>query len=227
MTDFRMLDNPIWFALTSAHASIARSSGLARRYPSDVSPLAAVREATPAAFSDLRGLVPIGENVGLFTAGPIDIPETWQIVRSRLIDQMVCERPNGSSPATLLHLKESDVPEMLALTAATEPGPFLPNTIRMGQYLGIRSDEGRLIAMAGQRLRLDAFTEISAVCTDPSFRGLGHARSLLLSLASQALADGKTPFLHVKSENAAKFLYEKVGFRFRHAIQLNVITPRD
>ena len=66
---------------------------------------------------------------------------------------------------------------MLALAAATEPGPFLPETIRMGRYFGTRSRDGRLMAMAGERLRLNGFTEISAVCTHPDFRGQGHARA--------------------------------------------------
>jgi hypothetical protein len=46
----------------------------------------------------------------------------------------------------------------LVLAAATEPGPFSEGTIRMGRYRGVRTGGGRLmIAMAGERLRLDGF----------------------------------------------------------------------
>jgi hypothetical protein len=64
------LDNPIWFALTTEHRLLARSHGLARRYPPDVSPLAALLRPTNDAFADLHLLVSPGEHVALFTASP-------------------------------------------------------------------------------------------------------------------------------------------------------------
>jgi predicted GNAT family acetyltransferase len=115
---------------------------------------------------------------------------------------------------------------MLALAALTQPGPFLPETYRMGRYYGIRSSDGRLAAMAGERLRSDGFTELSAVCTHPEFQGRGYARALVSALASQALSEGAVPFLHVKTENGAKALYEKLGFSVRRSIRLTAIRPR-
>ena len=47
-----------------------------------------------------------------------------------------------------------------------------------------------------------------------------------LPLAAQILAAGETPFLHVKSENGAKVVYQKIGFRLRTAICLTVISLR-
>ena len=153
-------------------------------------------------------------------------PADWQVDRSRWIDQMICEALLVSPPVASLPLGTTDVPEMLELTAATEPGPFLPQTIRMGSYLGIRASDGRLVARAGERLQSTAFAEISAVCTHPEFRGRGYARALVTFLAAQILAAGKTPFLHVKSENGAKVAYQKIGFRLRAAISLTVISFR-
>ena len=219
------LDNPIWSALTTGHASLALGSGLARRYPDDVSPLAGLREPTPEAFADLRALSDLG--AGLFTVEPVDVPEEWEVLRTRRIEQMTCHEPPASPPAhDLLTLGAADVPEMLALAAMTEPGPFLSETYRMGRYLGIRSGSGELAAMAGERLRIDGFTELSAVCTHPDFQGRGYARSLVTALASQSLAEGSVPFLHVKTENGAVVLYEKLGFTVRSGIQLTVIRPR-
>ncbi len=220
------LDNPIWFALTTEHWLLARSHGLARRYPPDVSPLAAFLHPTEYAFADLQRLVSPGEHVALFTASPLDVPGGWQIDRSRWIDQMICESSLDSPPLAPLRLGTTDVPEMLDLTATTEPGPFLPQTIQMGNYFGIRASDGRLVAMAGERLQSTAFAEISAVCTLPEFRGRGYARALVTFIAAQILAAGKTPFLHVKSENEAKVVYEKIGFRLRAAIWLTVISLR-
>jgi ribosomal protein S18 acetylase RimI-like enzyme len=232
---FEDLDNPIWAALTTRHAGIARTSGRARRYLSDVSPLSGLGEPTPAAFADLSVLVGPDEHVGLMTSEPLQVPGDWEVSRSRPIAQMICTelkiftgprigagltRTSFSIPVAL---GETDVPEMLALAAATEPGPFLPETIRMGRYFGARSSDGRLIAMAGERLKLNGFTEISAVCTDPEFRGQGHARTLVELLVAQILAEGNVPFLHVKEENGAKLLYDKIGFRVRRVLHLTVI----
>jgi len=226
MTEFTPLDHPIWTALTTVHRPMALARGVAVRYPADVSPLAAMREPTEAAFADLRELVGAGQAVALFTNAAPDVPDDWQTLRSRSIDQMVCSDVTGSSGIASQQLRPCDVPDMLALTAATEPGPYLPNTIRMGKYIGIRSLEGRLMAMAGQRLALDGFVEISAVCTDPDFRGRGLARALVVSLAREIFRQGRIPFLHVKTENTAKAVYEKIGFEIRRAIQFTVIAPR-
>src|SRR4029077_2771702 len=220
------LDNPIWFALITEHRLLARSHGLARRYPPDVSPLVALLHPTNDAFPDLQRLVRPGEHVALFTASPLDVPADWQVDRSRWIDQMICEASLAPPSVVPLQLGITDVPEMLELTAATEPGPFLPQTIQMGSYFGIRASDGRLVAMAGERLRSNAFAEISAVCTLPEFRGHGYAQALTTFLAAQILAEGKTPFLHVKSENGAKVVYQKIGFRLRATIYLTVLSLR-
>jgi ribosomal protein S18 acetylase RimI-like enzyme len=220
------LDNPIWFALTTEHQLLARSHGLARRYPPDVSPLAALFQPTDDAFADLQHLVSPGEHLALFTAGPLSVPGDWHVDRSRWIDQMICEASLAAQPVAPLPLGTTDIPEMLELTAATEPGPFLSQTIKMGSYYGIRASDGRLVAMAGERLQTSSFAEISAVCTHPEFRGRGYARALTTFLAAQIQAAGKTPFLHVKSENGAKVVYEKIGFRLRAAIYLTVISLR-
>src|ERR1700740_3373082 len=218
------LDNPIWFALTTEHRLLARSYGLARRYPPDVSPLAALLHPTNDAFADLHRLVGAREHVAPVTASPLDVPGDCHVDRSRWIDQMICEALLAPPPVVPLPLGTTDVPEMLELTAATEPGPFLPQTIQMGSYFGIRSSNGGLAAMAGERLRSTECTEISAVCTHPEFRGHGYARDLTTFLASQILAAGKTPFLHVQSGNGAKVFYQKIGFRLRTAIYLTVIS---
>ncbi len=162
--------------------------------------------------------------MGLCTTEPISAPPGWQVVRSLPLTQMVCTERRHAAAASFLTLGEPDVAEMLALTAATEPGPFLPATIRMGRYFGVR-EAGRLIAMAGERLQPDGLTEISAVCTDPDFRGRGHARALVRFLLQLIFADGRTPFLHVKPDNGAAIgLYQALGFTIRRTMQLTLLA---
>ncbi len=114
-----------------------------------MSPLAALQNPTHAAFSDLCTLVGPQESVGLFTREPLKVPSEWEVIRSRPIDQMVFTElapPSDVPPETL---NQTDIPEMLALAAFTEPGPFLVDTIQMGRYLGIRF-ERRTIGRDGR-----------------------------------------------------------------------------
>lgn len=227
MTDFTPLDNPVWSSLATGHRAMARLHGAAARYPSDISPLSAIRESSPQAFADLRALTKPDEIVGLATGFPLAVPDDWEIVLARFIDQMVCEDFHPATEIAPLLLTDKDVPEMIALTKLTQPGPFEHGTIGMGKYLGLRAPDGTLMAMAGQRMSLTDFREISAVCTHPDHQGNGYAGKLMTILAREIIADGKIPILHVKTENAsAKHLYAKLGFRVRKPMHFNVIKPR-
>src|SRR5215467_14372400 len=128
------------------------------------------------------------------------------------MDQMVCEASLVSPSVASLPLGTTDVPEMLELTAATEPGPFLPQTIRMGSYFGIRASDGRLVAMAGERLRSTAFAEISAVCTHPEFRGRGYAPALVTFLQLRSWQRERLLFFTSSLRMAQKWFIKKLDF---------------
>ena len=140
---------------------------------------------------------------------------------------MICETapamPDGQ--VCFAELGAGDVVEMLALTALTEPGPFRQRTYELGGFVGIR-EEGRLAAMAGQRLALPGFTEVSAVCTHPGFRGRGYALALVAAVAGSIHARGETPILHTLSGNAGDIrIYRSVGFTRRRTLHLAVVLP--
>ncbi|TWB14181.1 putative GNAT family acetyltransferase [Nitrospirillum amazonense] len=225
VADLSLLDNPVWNALTTAHHTLGQVRGLAARYQDDISPLAGLAGPTAAALANLAALVPSGRGVGVVSPVALDIPTgAWQVLRAREIDQMVCEAlaPQPATPA--IRLTAADVPDMVDLAKRTEPGPFLDGTIRMGAYFGLRSPDGRLMAMTGQRMRLPGLREVSAVCTDPDFRGRGLALALVSAVAAGIIAEGEIPFLHVKTENeGAKRVYEKLGFRVRRAVHFIVL----
>ena len=133
-------------------------------------------------------------------------------------------RPDGDFVEPVA-LGRADVPEMLSLTALTQPGPFYADTLLMGRYVGIRAPDGRLAAMAGERLRLASHTELSAVCTHPDFQGRGYGAAAVAALIRHAAVDRRGSFLHVKGENDARRLYERLGFRHRRTLQLTVLAP--
>ena len=112
---------------------------------------------------------------------------------------------------------------MLALVELTQPGPFGPRGAELGRFLGVRVGE-RLAAMAGERLHLSGWTEVSAVCTDPASRGRGYARDLIVAVVNAIAARGETAFLHVFDDNhPAIALYDKLGFTVRAHLRLNVL----
>ncbi|MFE1318199.1 GNAT family N-acetyltransferase [Kitasatospora phosalacinea] len=224
--DVALLDNPAWAALTGPHAHLAERVGRAARYPVDVSPFTALADpADPRAWQDLAALAgPPGSTT------PVTATETapagWEVLQSGRGSQLVATDLHTEPEPEAVELGPSDVPEILDLIARTEPGPFLPRTVVLGRYLGLRRD-GRLIAMAGERLRLPGWTEISAVCTDPDHRGRGHATRLVRAVAHGIEQRGDTPFLHTAADNARAIrLYESLGFTLRrHTAFLLVRTP--
>jgi ribosomal protein S18 acetylase RimI-like enzyme len=211
------LDNPVHAALTTAHARLAIRRGEALRYP-----LAVARYAAPGAFDDLAAITAPGERLRLFSSGELAVPAPWRVELRQPLVQML-SRHAIAAEHDVEPLGAADVGAMLELAALTRPGPFFARTIELGRYVGIRAD-GRLVAMAGERLRLAAFTEISAVCTHPDYRGRGYGRSLVAALVNATLADGRVPFLHVTPSNDARRLYERLGFETRAAMQVTVIA---
>jgi ribosomal protein S18 acetylase RimI-like enzyme len=209
------LDNPSWAALTGPHRHLAEVLGGAARYPADVSPFVALADpADPQGWADLAALMGPGADVAL--AGVTAVPEGWEEQWSAEGVQLVAGpglRAETEPEAVLL--TAADVPEMLGLVQRTKPGPFAVRTIELGAYYGVRRD-GRLVAMAGERLKLDGWTEISAVCTDADHRGQGLGGRLVRHTAAGILARGETPFLHAAASNTnAIRLYEAIGFTLR------------
>ena len=124
---------------------------------------------------------------------------------------MICESLKPAAKIETIQLSERNVPEMLALVALAQPGPFQPRTIEMGNYYGVCQD-GKLVAMAGERMHLTGFCEISAVCTHPDYRGRGYAGALITRVAQGIFERGELPFLHLAADNhTAKRLYQKLG----------------
>ncbi|GHI09846.1 acetyltransferase [Streptomyces cellostaticus] len=210
-----VLDNPALAALTGPHAHFAERRGRVLRYPVDVSPwLALPAEPDADDWADLAALAGPGSEVPLpgFRG---QVPDGWEVTFHIEGVQLVDDGLAAAPDAEAFRLGPADVPEMLDLVARTRPGPFLPRTIELGAYLGIRR-EGTLIAMAGERLHPPGWTEISAVCTDPAFRGEGLATRLILAVAHGIRERGETPFLHTGARNTdAIRLYESLGFRLR------------
>lgn len=213
------LENVIWQALTTRQAHFAEGRNGARRFIREVTSLSAFPEPNNEGYEALAHLIGSNGTAGVFLKEPYQHRPGWEYVAGAALTQMICE--NGHEPAAIrsdlqiIELGEKDSPDMLELTALTKPGPFGTRTHELGYYVGIR-DQGKLIAMAGERLKVPGHTEISAVCTHPDHLGKGYAATLMLKVIRGIRNRGETPFLHVRSDNArAIALYERLGFRTR------------
>jgi ribosomal protein S18 acetylase RimI-like enzyme len=221
-----LLDNVVWAAVTGTQAGLAERRGRAARYRPAVSPFAALPgEPAEQDWADLATLAGPGEDV-VITGVPRTPPAGWEIrggTDGVQLDGSALEvRPE---PEAVL-LGAADVPEMLDLVARTRPGPFQPDTYRMGTYLGIRRN-GALVAMAGERMRPPGWSEISAVCTDPAHRGHGLATRLVRAVGAAIRERGEVPFLHAAAHNTTAIrLYEHLGFTLRRRVQfVGLRTP--
>jgi ribosomal protein S18 acetylase RimI-like enzyme len=214
------LDNPIWYALTGPHRQFAIGHGKARHYPREMAPFSGIAEATAAAYADLSIDLPPPSEARLFRSTDHPAPPGWETVSARQIVQMVCDGtdlpPPNDLDARIAPLGTADAPDMLALVDVAQPGPFAPRTIQLGNYVGVRhSRTGQLIAMGGERLRVDDYVELSAIAVHPDARGWGLGMAITYHLARAAISRAEAPFLHVYPDNPALGLYTRLGFRER------------
>ena len=224
MTAEHPLDRPIWSALTTRQAPLAQGGGPALRYAPEYEPFGATVDASPEAFAALRALDTAADPLIVVEAEP-RLPPDAQFVRQPAVNQMIWAAAAPPEPPRFpfVELGDADAPEMYALAALTKPGPYARLTHRLGGFIGVKED-GRLVAMAGERMKPAGFTEVSGVCTRPDRRGRGYAAGLLRAVIARILARGETPFLHAYAANAGAIaLYESLGFAFRREMAMLVL----
>lgn len=217
-SDIADLDNPFWSALRSRHAHLARVAGDVARYPADHAPFLGVAHADVDADAALVALLAPGESVYLIGIAPRVHAGMTLDFHGDLVQMIRTEPMSVPDGPAIVPLGDTQRGDVLALTALVYPHYFRERTLALGRYFGIYVD-GRLAAMAGERLATDRYQELSAICTHPDFLGRGYARRLTAWLANDVLATGRTPYLHVSPANArAKSLYEDMGFRLRSLV---------
>jgi GNAT superfamily N-acetyltransferase len=220
-----VLDNPAWAALTGPQRDVAERHGRSARFPTDVSRFAAVDDpADPIAWRDLAALGDPGYEP-LLAAPGLSAPAGWTHIGGVPGVQLVGAGVPGAADPEAVVLSPADMPEMLDLVERTRPGPFAKRTRELGTYLGIRRG-GALVAMAGERMRVAGYTEVSSVCTDPAYRGVGLATRLIGALVAGIRARGDVPFLHAAESNTGAIrLYRELGFTVRSPIVFGAYRP--
>ena len=219
-----ILDNPVWSALQGPHRHLAVVSGNTRWYPSDLAPFIAVPSST--VIPELDRALAQGWSGQAFFVGvcPTTLPAGWRYISLSQILQLLPPLSSDSSAedfGTVLGM--TDQPQMLDLAQAAFPDFFRNRTPELGLYLGVY-ERARLVAMAGERMSLPGFQEISGVCTHPEFTGRGYASRLTSSLLRRHRLRGVQSFLHVSEGNlAARRIYDAMGFTIRASLLLGKI----
>lgn len=210
------LDRPIWSALTTRQAMFARGAAPAVAFRTDVEPFAATGSDDPDALAALSELAVEGDMLLLIQRDPCPplpgLKATVETVGVQLVSTQAIEQ---ARPPHVVALGDEDAGEMRSLAQLTRPGPFREATHKLGNFWGIRHD-GRLIAMAGERLKVPGMSELSGVCTHPDWRGHGYARLLSAFVTAEIQRRGETPFLHAYADNhGAIGLYKSLGYALR------------
>jgi predicted GNAT family acetyltransferase len=216
------LDRPVWASLQH-QPQWAIGDERARRFKADINRFASARDDSAESLAALAALVQPGDDaVFLLQAPSIVVPPGLVAVKQAQGVQMLATRPLELDAGVDL-LGDADAAEMLALATMTEPGPFFARTHTMGRFIGVRID-GRLAAMAGERMRFPGHVEVSGVCTHPDFRGRGLARRLSAAVTAEIQRRGEQAFLHAWTTNTAAIaLYESLGFEWRTAVNVAVL----
>jgi ribosomal protein S18 acetylase RimI-like enzyme len=226
-----LFSNPVWHSLRGPHRHLAIDGGAACRYPADITPFAALAEASAAALRHLRALLAPADSVWIVGGGRPPIPELTIEGNLECLQMVLPAKAPLPAPAPALEivpLGASQAPEMVALTDVAFPGFFRSGTYRMGSYFGVRAADRRLIAMAGERLRLEGYPEMSGICTHPAHRGQGLARQLILHIAALHRRQGLVSWLQVSAANTnAIALYRDIGFETARSMTLLRVSRAD
>lgn len=223
---YELLDRPVWSALTNRWAAIAEGDARAWRIDRDYGVFGAARDDSPESLAALAALVPEQGELWIVEREDWSAPPGTRFLRQAECVQMVCEQltPAKAPAIEIVELTESDAPAMYDLAMLTRPGPYAAHTNRLGSFIGVQQD-GTLIAMAGERMKMPRLSEVSGVCTHSSHRGRGYAGSLMRAVAERMLARGETPWLHAYASNAGAIaLYESLGFRLHGTVMASVLV---
>ena len=222
------LDHVVWNALATHQSAVSEGDDAARRFQPAYARFAALAPSRAPRLDALARILRAGEDVSLLLPEDIDPGAHFELLARKNLVQMIGPATGPAVDASrfaVLGLEHKA--RMAALVRRTEPGPWMPRSDELGRFLGV-FDGDALVAMTGERMHLTGYREVSAVCTDPAWRGKGLARDLTLAVSQAIVARGDVPFLHVLAENAAAIgLYEQLGFARRARFRIHVLRRNE
>ena len=222
-TDENKIDNPVWHSLSETHKEFALDYGNTKFYNPDYCPFGGFIDSENIAGA-IDQYSALSHNFFVVGEKP-EISENVQIAKELVCLQMIIyDKIQLSIDTEIVKLNESHNDELCALVNLVQPGYFKNKTPLLGNYFGIFK-ENLLVAITGERMKMNDFTEVSAIVTHPDHTGKGYAKQLITHVVNAIFDENKTPFLHVVESNIGAIkLYEKLGFVTRRKMSLwNII----
>ena len=222
------LVNPVWSALNSVDQRLNIGDAEVSYFDSEVSPFVGMQDWGDQAQLNALIKLPIGRSWFVMREGGVKFIDDFVQVITIPLYQMVCKdfKSNLLSDVDVRLLGEEHLESMLSITGLTKPGPFMSRTIEFGNYKGLLVGD-RLVSMGGERLHVEGYTEVSAVCTHPNQLGKGFGAHMLSILSADVLAKGNIPFLHVRQDNKRAIgMYERLGFEVSREIFFAIFRMR-
>lgn len=217
------LDNPVWYSLSEAHQNFAVDYPGIKFYHPDYCPFGGFEVARDISkdideYATLAGnFFIVGEKPGL--SNHLNINKEL-ICLQMIIDNSIDIEINED----LVKLTDDHTDALYELVNLVQPGYFKKKTALLGDYFGIFKNN-KLIAATGERMKMNDFTEVSAIVTHPDHTRKGYARQLIANTVNNIFSQNKTPYLHVAQDNVGAIqLYEKLGFKTRRKISFWNIT---
>jgi ribosomal protein S18 acetylase RimI-like enzyme len=222
---FYKLDNPVWFSLQETHRDYCQDFGETKFYKPDYCPF--------GGFIGLKGLSKgidtYSQNTQRFfiVGSKPTFSKKITLQHELICNQMLLEKPIALDfTEEITVLNPAQFQELYDLVNAVQPGYFRQKTPELGAYCGIYK-EGKLVAAAGERMKMNEFTEVSAIVTLPEYRGRGLAKQLTAFISNGIFRENKIPYLHVaRSNDLAVSLYQKLGFSIRAEISFWTLSGR-
>ncbi|SDG24963.1 GNAT family N-acetyltransferase [Epilithonimonas hungarica] len=212
------LDDPAWYSLNETHKDFAVDYGQIKFYDPDYCPFGGALNDKETG-SGIAKYASLSDSFFVIGNRP-DITDKVQIETELVCDQMVLDRRiDIDIQENIIELQtEIQRDELFKLVNLVQPGYFRNKTADLGSYYGIYKSH-QLIAVAGERMKMDGHTELSAIVTHPEHTGKGYAKQLIVHASNKIFNESKIPYLHVADTNFnAIRLYEKLGFLTRKKI---------
>lgn len=226
------LDNPMWEALSSRQSMFNEGDENLKMFPAEMSPFVGMHLWDEKDIAMAKEKLPKGRIFSFVFHKDIQLPLEFEIMVAIPLYQLVCTTECNCTLANpdsvvVRSLTIEDIPKMLEITAMTKPGPFTQRTIEFGDYMGIFCGE-QLVAMAGNRMKVPGYSEVSAICTHPDHLGKKYASFLTAQACERIRKEGFTPFLHVKADNQRAIeVYKRMGFEIRAEVYYKIFKLKE
>ncbi len=219
------LDNPTWYSLSETHKDFAVEFDGIKFYHPEYCPFGGFINSEKTA-DGVETYASLTNN--FFVVGNKPNSNDKVLLNNELVcNQMVLDKQIDVEIMEDIFELQTAIHkvDLFNLVNLVQPGYFKNKTSDLGNYYGIYKDE-KLVALTGERMKMDVYTELSAIVTHPDFTGKGYAKQLIKFASDKIFSEQKIPYLHVANTNIGAIkLYEKLGFQTRRTISFwNFIT---